>query len=144
MRSRVRFPALPWEFSLKGQRNCASWASRPQKSVALLPCPGGRTTKSTRTCGGIGEKKKTEMIGESTYRWAIIFCYTKVLSLLYISILLSFFLKKYTVMNATPKFNFESKRRNLILGYVISHSFECYSYWDNSCCFNRKRWKYIR
>ena len=30
-----------------GQRNCASWASHPQKSVTLLPCPGGRTTKST-------------------------------------------------------------------------------------------------
>ena len=30
-----------------GQRNCASWASQPQKSVTLLPCPGGRTTKST-------------------------------------------------------------------------------------------------
>ena len=31
-----------------GQRNCASWASEPQKSVTLLPCPGGRTTKSTK------------------------------------------------------------------------------------------------
>ena len=31
-----------------GQRNCASWASQPQKSVTLLPCPGGRTTKSTK------------------------------------------------------------------------------------------------
>ena len=42
-----------------GQRNCASWASQPQKSVTLLPCPGGRTTKSTkRTCGGIGRQKK--------------------------------------------------------------------------------------
>ena len=30
------------------QRNCASWASQPQKSVTLLPCPGGRTTKSTK------------------------------------------------------------------------------------------------
>jgi hypothetical protein len=92
MRSRVRFPALPWEFSLKGripavtmvwvdwynlglrallalhppispltssgQRNCASWACQPQKSVTLLSCPGGRTTKSTRTCGGNGQKKK--------------------------------------------------------------------------------------
>jgi len=92
MRSRVRFPFLPWEFSLKGwilavtmvwvgwqnlglrallalhlpispltssgQRNCTSWASQPQKSVTLLPCPGERTTKSTRTCGGIGQKKK--------------------------------------------------------------------------------------
>jgi len=37
-----------------GQRNCASWASQTQKSVTLLPCPGGKTTKSTRTCGGIG------------------------------------------------------------------------------------------
>ena len=31
-----------------GQRNCASRASQPQKSVTLLPCPGGRTTKSTK------------------------------------------------------------------------------------------------
>ena len=31
-----------------GQRKCASWASQPQKSVTLLPCPGGRTTKSTK------------------------------------------------------------------------------------------------
>ena len=31
-----------------GQGNCASWASQPQKSVTLLPCPGGRTTKSTK------------------------------------------------------------------------------------------------
>jgi len=42
-----------------GQRNCASWASQPQKSVTLRPCPGRRTTKSTRTCGGIGQKKHT-------------------------------------------------------------------------------------
>ena len=33
--------------SSSGQRNCASWASQPQKSVTLLPCPGGSTTKST-------------------------------------------------------------------------------------------------
>ena len=39
-----------------GQRNCASWASQPQQSVTLLPCTGGRTTKSTRLCGGIGQK----------------------------------------------------------------------------------------
>jgi len=31
-----------------GQRNCASWASQPQKSVTFLPCPGGRITKSTK------------------------------------------------------------------------------------------------
>ena len=30
-----------------GQCNCTSWASQSQKSVTLLPCPGGRTTKST-------------------------------------------------------------------------------------------------
>jgi len=41
-----------------GQRNCASWASQSQKSVTLLPCPGGRTTKSTRRCGGIGKEKE--------------------------------------------------------------------------------------
>jgi len=31
-----------------GQRNCASWTSQPQKLVTLLPCPGRRTTKSTK------------------------------------------------------------------------------------------------
>jgi hypothetical protein len=29
------------------QRNCVSWGSQTQKSVTLLPRPGGRTTKST-------------------------------------------------------------------------------------------------
>jgi hypothetical protein len=82
MRSRVRFPVLPWEFFLEGgdslgdhglgslvelrlrpllvlhihispstssgQRNCASWASQPQKSITLRPQPGGETTKSVR------------------------------------------------------------------------------------------------
>jgi hypothetical protein len=82
MRSRVRFPVLPWGFFLEGedphgghglgslvqqglgplvvlhnhtspstssgQRNCASWASQPQKSVTLRPQPGGETTKSIR------------------------------------------------------------------------------------------------
>ena len=42
-----------------GQRNRASWASQAQKSVTLLPCPGGRTTKSTRACGGGTGQKKT-------------------------------------------------------------------------------------
>src|SRR5215467_7984081 len=41
-----------------GQRNCASWASHPQKSVTLQPQPGGETTKSETTGGGSGEKKK--------------------------------------------------------------------------------------
>ena len=45
-----------------GQRNCASWSSQTQKSVTLLPCPGGRTTKSTRTCGGIGPQKNISII----------------------------------------------------------------------------------
>jgi hypothetical protein len=31
-----------------GQRNCASWASQPQKSVTIRPQPGGETTKSIR------------------------------------------------------------------------------------------------
>ena len=35
------------------QCNCTSWASQLQKSVTLLPCLGGRTTKSTKACGGI-------------------------------------------------------------------------------------------
>jgi len=57
----VRFKAPPGTTSSSitthtpsGQRNCASWASQPQKSVTVvtvLPCPGGRTTKPTkRTC----------------------------------------------------------------------------------------------
>ena len=39
-----------------GQRKCASWASQPQKSVTLLPCPGGRTTKSTKGQVVVGGK----------------------------------------------------------------------------------------
>jgi hypothetical protein len=47
-------------------------------------------------------------------------------------------------MNAIPNFNFESKRRNFILGNVTSNIVECYSYWDNNICyFNGKQWKYI-
>ena len=47
------------------QRNCTSWAFQPQKSVTILPCPGGRTTKSTRTCGGgIGPPKKLNNSGK--------------------------------------------------------------------------------
>jgi len=42
-----------------GQRNCASWASQLQKSVTLLPCPGGRTMKSTKGhVVALGERKK--------------------------------------------------------------------------------------
>ena len=89
MRSRVRFPALPYAFFFlkgedahgdhglgslvirfkvppgtsdsplipqsfsSGQRNRAYWASQLQKAVTLQPQPGGETTKSERTCGGI-------------------------------------------------------------------------------------------
>jgi hypothetical protein len=35
-------------YTSSGQRNCASRASQPQNSVIFLPCPGGRTTKSTK------------------------------------------------------------------------------------------------
>jgi len=45
-----------------GKRNCASWASQPQKSVALLPCPGGRNTKSTKGhVLALGEKNITDV-----------------------------------------------------------------------------------
>jgi hypothetical protein len=37
-----------------GQRNCTSWASKPQKSVTLQPQLGGDTTKPIGICGGIG------------------------------------------------------------------------------------------
>ena len=42
-----------------GQRNCASWASQPQKSVTLLPCPGGRTTKPTKDMWWHWKKKNS-------------------------------------------------------------------------------------
>ena len=51
-------PLISPSFS-SGQRNRAYWASQPQKSVTLQPQPGGGTTKSERTCGGIGGKKST-------------------------------------------------------------------------------------
>jgi len=37
-----------------GTTNCASWASQPQTPAM----PRGKTTKSTRTRGGIGPPKK--------------------------------------------------------------------------------------
>jgi hypothetical protein len=40
-----------------GQRNCASWASHPQKSVTLRPQPGGQTTKSIRDMWWYWKKK---------------------------------------------------------------------------------------
>ena len=42
-----------------GQRNCASWASQPQKSVTLPPQPGGGTTKFRRNMWWHQTKKKT-------------------------------------------------------------------------------------
>ena len=45
-----------------GQGNCASWASQPQKSVTLLPCPGGRTTKSTKEHVVAMEEKSFRML----------------------------------------------------------------------------------
>jgi hypothetical protein len=91
MRSRVRFPILPWGFYLEGedfhgdhglgnlvelglrpllvlhfyispltssgQRNCATWASHPQKSVTLRPQPEGETLKSIRDMWLDWEKK---------------------------------------------------------------------------------------
>ena len=48
--------------------NRASWASHPQKSATLLPCPGGTTTKSTRTCGGTGRRRRKEKKEKKTSR----------------------------------------------------------------------------
>ena len=89
MRSRVRFPVLPWEFLLEGedsrgdhglgrlvdfrfkappgntssyinthtpsgQRNCASWASQPQKMVThFCHAREGEPRSPQSTCGGI-------------------------------------------------------------------------------------------
>ena len=43
-----------------GQRSRASWASRPQKSVTLLPCPWGRPTNSTKYMWWHWTKKRIE------------------------------------------------------------------------------------
>ena len=48
-----------------GQRNYASWASQPQKSVIFLPCPGGRITKSTKDMWWHWKEKKKH--GESLF-----------------------------------------------------------------------------
>jgi len=48
------------EFGFKGPPGTTSSSITTHiigKSVTLLPCPGWRTTKSTRTCGGKGKKK---------------------------------------------------------------------------------------
>ena len=44
------------------QRNFASWASQPQKSVTLLPRPGGRTTKSKNDMWWHWEEKKSIVV----------------------------------------------------------------------------------
>jgi hypothetical protein len=86
MKSRVWFPALPWDFSLigedshgdhglglrplpvlhihispstsSGQCNRASWGSQPRKSVKSQPQPGGETTKSMTDILWHWKKKK--------------------------------------------------------------------------------------
>ena len=68
-----------------GKRNCATWASQPLKSVTFLPCPGGRTTKSTRTCGGTGAgilKKKMHF----QFRSIFTLCYYKVYVVLQVAV----------------------------------------------------------
>ena len=58
----IRFKGPSWHYillyhHLHHRDNITAPHGRPNlKSVTLLPCPGGRTTKSTRTCGGIGKK----------------------------------------------------------------------------------------
>jgi len=47
-----RFKGPPGTTLTSSGRHRASWAYQPQKSVTVLPCPGGKTTKATRTCGG--------------------------------------------------------------------------------------------
>ena len=64
-RSRLKAPrgtSSPYISPLtpSGQRNYASWASQPQKSVTLPPQPGGGTT-----CGGVRKKEK-ENLTENT------------------------------------------------------------------------------
>jgi hypothetical protein len=55
-----------------GQCSRASWASQPQKSAAQSPQPGGKPRKFIRTCGGIGEKKKTcSSMAEKLTLWNI-------------------------------------------------------------------------
>ena len=60
-----RYKALPGTTSPSitthtplGQRNSASWSPQSQKSVALLPCPGGSSTKSTKDMWWHWTKKK--------------------------------------------------------------------------------------
>ena len=50
-----------------GQCNRASRASQPQKSVTLLPCPGGRTKKSTKGHVVALEKKNYYYLSEIQY-----------------------------------------------------------------------------
>ena len=55
-----------------GQRNCASWASQPQKSVTLLPFPGGRTTKSTKDMWWHWEKIYTKFVVTFIYSYCYV------------------------------------------------------------------------
>ena len=67
--SRSRIKAPPGTSSLyispltpSGQRNCASWASQPQKSVKLPPQPGGGDHESSYDHVVALEKKKVVKI----------------------------------------------------------------------------------
>ena len=75
------------EFRFKGPRGTTSsyitthiigtWASQPQHSLTLLPCPGGRSTKCTRTCCVIGHKKNLKLgiiSGKIVWKIKDIFC----------------------------------------------------------------------
>ena len=52
----LRPPISPLTSS--GQRNRASWASQPQKSVTLLPCPGREDHEVHKDMWGNRKKKK--------------------------------------------------------------------------------------
>ena len=55
-----------------GQRNCASWASQTQKSVTLLPCSGGRTTKSTKDMWWHWREKKISGVPRNFVRGRVV------------------------------------------------------------------------
>jgi len=57
-----------------GQRNRASWASQPQKSVTLLPCSEGRTTKSTKDMWWHWTKKNPRNHSMATFIKSTFWC----------------------------------------------------------------------
>ena len=86
-RSRLKAPpgtSSPYIAPLtpSGQRNCASWASQPQKSVTLPPQPGGGDHESSYEHVVALEKEKNDFMNSKGILYRILIQFWDDISLL--------------------------------------------------------------